>query len=241
MWVEKYRGKSAAWWAANMNLVLDGVTLTIPPKPLSGRQKHAAQRIGHMWLQHGETARPEVHTFNRYGVQLGTKVPLWGGFTGGGQFTLRLWTPRPKMTKVEWESRVPDLKRAVNTAEARASQQRTKKAKVWHDNERFLLCPATYQKHGLVQVRFPPNSGDLNPIETVWARLRKDLAVREQEDLAAGRTITVAQFRQRAAQILNSYGCAGPGESHSYLRKLVRGMPRRLEGCKANKYGRCGK
>ena len=186
-------------------------------------------------------SRPEVHTFNQYGVQLGTKVPFWGGFTGGGQFTLRLWTPRPKMTKVEWESRVPDLKRAVDTAEARAPQQRTKKAKVWHDNERFLMCPATYQKHGLVQERFPPNSGDLNPIETVWARLRKDLAVREQEDLAAGRTISVAQFRQRAAQILNSYGCAGLGESHSYLRKLVRGMPRRLEGCKANKYGRCGK
>ena len=129
----------------------------------------------------------------------------------------------------------------MNTAEARAPQQRTKKATVWHDNERFLLCPATYQKHGLVQVRFPSNSGDLNPIETVWARLRKDLAVREQEDLAAGRTISVAQFRQRAAQILNSYGSAGPGESHSYLRKLVRGMPRRLAGCKANKYGRCGK
>ena len=104
-----------------------------------------------------------------------------------------------------------------------------------------MLCPATYRKHGLVQVRFPPNSGDLNHIETVWARLRKDLAVREREDLTAGRTISVPQFWQRAAQILNSYGCAGPGESHSYLRKLVRGMPRRLAMCKANKYGRCGK
>ena len=99
---------------------------------------------------------------------------------------------------------------------------------------------ATYQKHGLVQVRFPSNSGDLNPIETVWARLRKDLALREQEDLAARRTISVAQFRQRAAQIRNSYGCAAPGESHSYLRKLVSGMPRRLARCKANKHGRCG-
>ena len=39
----------------------------------------------------------------------------------------------------------------------------------------------------LSSVKFPPNSGDLNPIETVWARLRRDLAVREMADLKAGR------------------------------------------------------
>ena len=65
--------------------------------------------------------------------------------------------------------------------------------------------------------------------------------MREQEDLAAGRTISVAQFKQRAAQILNSYGIAAPGQQHSYLQKLVRGMPKRLARCKKNKYGRCGK
>ena len=241
VWVDRYHAHSAAWWAANTNLVLDGVTLTTAPRSLTGQQKHAAQRIGHMWLQKGETVDPEMHTFNRYGVQLGTKVPLWGGFTGGGKFTLRLWTPRSKMTKPEWEAHVPALKRAVDAAETRGSERVTQKAKVWHDNEKFLLCPATYRQHELVQVRFPPNSGDLNPIETVWARLRRDLAEREQEDLTAGRTITTSQFKQRAAQILNSYGVAAPGQTHSFLQKLVRGMPKRLAKCKANKYGRCGK
>ena len=129
----------------------------------------------------------------------------------------------------------------MDAAEARGSERVTQKAKVWHDNEKFLLCPATYRQHELVQVRFPPNSGDLNPIETVWARLRRDLAEREQEDLAAGRTITTSQFKQRAAQILNSYGVAALGQTHSFLQKLVRGMPKRLAKCKANKYGRCGK
>ena len=84
-----------------MNLVLDGVTLTMAPKSLNARQKHAAQRIDHMWLRAGEKLPPDANTFNRYGVQLGTKVPLWGGFTGGGQFTLRLWTPHPKMKKAD--------------------------------------------------------------------------------------------------------------------------------------------
>ena len=36
------------------------------------------------------------------------------------------------------------------------------------------------------------NSGDLNPIETVWARLRRDLAVREMADLKAGGAKAVA-------------------------------------------------
>ena len=90
-------------------------------------------------------------------------------------------------------------------------------------------------------VRFPPNSGDLNPIETVWAWLRRDLAAREQEDLVAGRVLTVHQFRERAAQILNGYGVPADGESYSSLQKLVRSMPRRLAECKKNKFGRCGK
>ncbi len=52
------------------------------------------------------------------------------------------------------------------------------------------MCPDAYLKAGLEQIRFPPNSGDSNPIETVWARLRKDLAVREQAGEGAhGRSI----------------------------------------------------
>ena len=104
-----------------------------------------------------------------------------------------------------------------------------------------MLCPATYRKNGLYQVRLPPNSGDLNPIETVWANLTRDLAEREQQDLTAGRTISVGQFKQRAAQILNGYAVAASGEEHSLLQKLVRGMPKRLAKCKARAYGRCGK
>ena len=130
VWVQKYGGKPASWWEANMNLVLDGVTLSVPPKALSGRQKHAAQRIGYMWMRKDEQVDSTLHTCNRYGVQLGTKVPLWGGFTGGGQFTLRLWTPRPKMLKTEWQKLVPALKRAVDTAESRAQERNTKRAKV---------------------------------------------------------------------------------------------------------------
>ena len=121
------------------------------------------------------------------------------------------------------------------------SERQTKKAKVWQDNERFLKAPEEYRRYGLELVNFPTNSGDLNPIETVWAELRRELAKREMEDLDQGKVITVAQFRLRAAQILNSFGEIKPGKTESYLTRLVRGMPKRLAKCAANSYGRCGK
>ena len=119
----------------------------------------------------------------------------------------------------------------------------TVKALVWHDNEKFLLQPKAYKANRLEMVRFPPNSGDLNPIETVWARLRKDLAVMEMRDMSQTprRELTVPQFKTRASNLFNSYAEVKRGPQHSYLQKLIHGMPRRLQKCKDNLYGRCGK
>ena len=69
-----------------------------------------------MWMKGNEQMDSAAHTFNRYGIQLGTKVPLWGGTTGGGKFTLRQWTPRPKMLKAEWVALMPAVRRAVDAA-----------------------------------------------------------------------------------------------------------------------------
>ena len=113
--------------------------------------------------------------------------------------------------------------------------------KIWHDNEKFLVQPATYRRNGLQSITYPPNSGDLNPIETVWAWLRRDLGRRELEDLREGRDISVSQFRQRVARVLATYGVPKPGEAWSPLQKLIRGMPARLAKCRSNGFGRCGK
>ena len=127
------------------------------------------------------------------------------------------------MTKEEWATRIAGVKRAVDAAD---ELRRNVHAKVWHDNEKFLLQPSVYARRG---------------IETVWAWLRRDLAKREQADFADKRTITPHQFRLRAAQILRSYEEPSGGQHLSRLEKLVRGMPKRLAVCKAKRYGRCGK
>ena len=239
--VLEHLDKSPAWWCEHVNLVLDGVTLTKAPASLTGQQKHAAQSISHMWMKKTEKLDNKVHTYNRYGVQYGIKVPLWGGFTGGGEFALRLWTEKPKLTKPEWAKQLRSVKRCLESSEEEPPDGRTKRFKVWQDNERFLQQPAEYRKNGMDIVNWPPNSADLIPIETVWARLRKDLATREFEDLKEGRNLTVQQFKTRAAKILQSYGEVPAGQKHSYLEKLLRGMPQRLKKCKLNKFGRCGK
>ena len=190
-----------------------------------------------MWMKKGEKFDPQFHTFNRYGVQLGEKVPLWGGFTGTGHFPLKIWSPRAKMSREEWIKMLPILRRSVYKAGAPI----LKRPIVWQDNETFLQAPVAYNRVGLRIMNFPPNSGDLNPIETVWARLRRDLSVLEFQDLKAGIVLPVAQYRQRAARILNSYGRKLLGQKHSYLQKLVMGMPARLRRCKANRYGPFGK
>ena len=50
-WVDMYLDKTPAWWQEHMGLVLDGVTLTMAPKPLSGRERHMAQSIKHACLR----------------------------------------------------------------------------------------------------------------------------------------------------------------------------------------------
>ena len=78
------------------------------------REKHAAQAIKHMWVRRGEALDNDLHTYNRYGVQLGDKVPLWGWIHG----------PRPIQSQAvdrqaeagqeapagSWRSKVEDCK-----------------------------------------------------------------------------------------------------------------------------------
>ena len=61
------------------------------------------------------------------------------------------------------------------------------------------------------------------------------------DDIVAHRFLTAQQFKKRCAQILDTYSAIKAGKSHSPIQLLIRGMPKRLRRCKANRYGRCGK
>ena len=72
---------------------------------------------------------------SEYGIQLGDEVPLWGGFDVNGGFALKLWTDKPKMTKEQWVTHLPELKRAASQAN---NNPERKRLKTWFDNEGFL-------------------------------------------------------------------------------------------------------
>ena len=76
---------------------------------------------------------------------------------------------------------LPAVKRAAHAGK----QQNSLHVKVSQDNERFSCQPEAYKAHGLQLQGFPPSSGYLSPIETVWAWLHRDLAKREQSDYLA--------------------------------------------------------
>ena len=86
---------------------------------------------------------------------------------------------------------------------------------MWFDNEPFLKVDTEYHKHDLTAGRFPPGSGDFNPVENVWSKLRTDLAIREFEDLKNDKVITTFQFKLRVSQLLTSYGYVKPGKKYS--------------------------
>ena len=81
----------------------------------------------------------------------------------------------------------------------------------------------------------------LNPIETVWARLRFDLAGRERDDLKARRTLTNQQFKQRVPHLLLLYSMQREGERWNHYQRLLLSMPARLVKCRANRFGPCSK
>jgi len=224
-WAERHADKGPQWWKDNVGLILDGVTLSLPPTGLTEKQRHAAQAITHTWLRKGERQDSDLATRNPYGGQLGEKVPLWGGFTGDGEFTLRWWTPRAKMPRAEWVRGLSRVKAALKPG--------TKK--VWHDNEPFLKVPAEYRSRGMQMCLFPPNSADLNPIETVWARLRRRLHKKTMENCRGRRTVGRAGFVKRAAALLKEFGDDG------FYTRLLAGMPRRVRQVLQRGGARCDK
>ena len=66
------------------------------------------------------------------------------------------------MDKEAWAAHLLALKRVASQANTKR-----KRLKMWFDNEGFLTIDSKYRKHGLTAIRFLPNSGDFNPIETV--------------------------------------------------------------------------
>ena len=147
-------------------------------------------------------------------------------------WALRLWTPTPKMNNAAWAKLVPALGRAAMpprlvTAEGQCV--------AWQRDFFESAGGVQETRHDIGEV--PAEQLGSEPYRNSAGH---DLAVQEMEDLQAGRFVCTCQYKRRTSLILMSYGIPQAGESISYLSCLLRGMPRRLTKCEANRYGPCG-
>lgn len=172
-------------------LSLDGVVLSMPPKDRVDRRNLCFHGESHIWRKRSEAASPQLAGDDPFAAQvpLSRALPMWGGISEGG-FAEVVCHQNKKLTTQEWV-RVVDggkLDGAIRTL------QPALPAGPWHvlcDNERFLDAPDSQAAYRRCAVRLrlwhvPAHSPDLNPVEKFWAWLRKQLRLRDLQDLRFG-------------------------------------------------------
>ena len=74
------------------------------------------------------------------------------------------------------------------------------------DNESFLCAPQAERAHRAIRVRLwkiPPSSPDLNPVEKMWAWVRKQIIRMDLQDLRIGKPAVSRQgLKQRLQRLL---------------------------------------
>jgi transposase len=198
---------SRAQLRERLSFSMDGVVLSLPPKDATHRFNYCAQGETHMWRLPGEAASPELAGKEDYPAQLdhgARAVPMWGGLSEGG-FSVVAFHKRRKFNTAEWVKVV----RSGKLANAIRALDPVLADGPWYvlcDNESFLTTADSTTAHeeaGVIVWNVPASSPDLNPVEQMWAWLRKQLLQKDREDLNAKRPpIQRTAFQARVRSLL---------------------------------------
>ena len=188
-----------------LSLAMDGVILSLPPRDATDRANYCTHGDTHMWRLPSEAASEALAGQDPYPFQVSADrvVPLWGGLSEGG-FALVAFHCARKFTSGEWCREV----RRGKLAKAIQSLEPIKREGPWtvlRDNESFLHTAASkraMREAGIVTWRVPASSPDLNPVEKMWAWLRRK---KDCEDLRRRRPpIGRTAFKARVRSMLSS-------------------------------------
>ena len=191
-----------------LSMAMDGVILSLPPRDATERANYCAHGDTHMWRLPGEAASEELAGQDPYPYQIPADrvVPLWGGLSEGG-FALVTFHHARKLTSAAWCREV----RRGKLAKAIQSLSPVRPAGPWTvlcDNEAFLHTAASKRAMAAAGVRawrVPASSPDLNPVEKMWAWLRRRIRVKDCEDLRRRRPpIGKMAFKARLRSMLAS-------------------------------------
>ena len=160
-----------------------------------------------MYRKSNEAAHPDLAGNHPYAQQVPLKraVPLWGAISSHGFHEIAYHKAR-KLNNEEWCDDV--LKAGKFTKAMRVLQpgRRHRIRRVLCDSESFLevkQCRDFYKKNNIKLVHIPSHSPDLNPIESFWGWLKKELRRRDLEDLRQKRPpLGKTAYKRRVKNIL---------------------------------------
>ena len=191
-----------------LSFAMDGVILALPPTDPTDRLNFCRQGDAYMWRKPAEALHPALAGDDAFPKQvpLGRCVPMWGGCSAKG-FAPVVFHKTKKVTAPEWRSAV-DAGKLGKAIKAVKSQKRVGRWLVLCDNESFLraaVVSAAHKRIGVRLLKIPAKSPDLNPVERVWAWLRKKLRAMDLADaMAKRRVLSKAQYTARVKRVLRS-------------------------------------
>src|SRR5262249_55954312 len=116
------------------------------------------------------------------------KCFFWGAISVHGTIRFHLWDNQNLDGALyRWIIRAKLLRQANK-----------KMGKCWrfqHDNDPKHTANATKEEHGIEVLNWPPNSPDLNPIENLWAWMKRKVEEGERRMMMEGKLVGPAEFR----------------------------------------------
>jgi len=192
--------------ARYVSMAIDGVVLTVAPTDATDRKNYCLHGETHMWRKDNEANKPELAGEDPYAdqVPLSRSIPLWAGISATGYCEL-IYHKTKKLNAKQW---VDLVLKGGSMAAAIRTLQPTRPAgtprRVLCDNESFLsakLSRKFYEARNIEMLHIPPRSPDLNPIEMYWAWVRRQMRLKDLNDLrckraALGKTATKARVKK---------------------------------------------
>jgi hypothetical protein len=197
---------SKAALRSKLCMAMDGVVLAMPPANATDRFNYCWDGFRFMWRRQGEANAPPLAGADNYAKQVpkARALPLWGGISEGG-FAAVLWHDAKKTDNEEWSQVV----RSGGLSQALRKINPGRRVAPWSvlcDNESFLRHPSCRRAYAAKNIQLwgvPPKSPDLNPVEMFWGWVRRQLRLKDLEDLRMKRpTMSRVDYRRRVQGLL---------------------------------------
>ena len=144
------------------------------------------------------------------------KINWWGAFSSNGKCILNFFKENMSNTIYEniLEDYMPELKR-IGKNEVLALMDN-------HPVHKSLNSPKFYKEKDIKVIDFPPYSPDLNPIENIWGKIKKQIMKKEYQTLTVLMKDIEKEWDSITDNQLKNYSSSMKDRIHNCL--LLEGM-----------------